>query len=212
MLLLFPLSGLFTTLPPEYRRKVYPQRKLYNCCIIKKGRINNKNIMKMSKRKGFTLIELLVVIAIIGILASIVLASLNSARKKSRDARRVADVKQIQLALEMYFDSNKSYPLPLLSATLPTGCGGSACMSTVPTDPLGGNYSYAALGSGTSCTSYHLGASIEENNPTLLGGDADAAAGTPCTNGGTDFNGGPSPDAAKCVAGDAGSYCYDLKP
>lgn len=164
----------------------------------------------MRKRnKGFTLIELLVVIAIIGILASIVLASLNSARKKSRDARRIADVKQIQLALEMYFDSNRNYPIPPLSTTLPTGCGGSACMSTVPTDPLGGAYSYAALGSGTSCTSYHLGASIEEDNPTLLGGDADAAAGTICTNGGTEFSG---VDTGKCATADAGSHCYDLKP
>ncbi len=162
----------------------------------------------MRKRnKGFTLIELLVVIAIIGILASIVLASLNSARKKSRDARRVADVKQIQLALEMSFDSNKAYPLTLASLT--TGCGGSPCMSTVPTDPLSGAYNYAALGSGTSCTSYHLGASIEESNPTLLGGDADAVAGTVCTGGGTDFSGA---DAGKCAATDAGSYCYDLKP
>ncbi len=168
----------------------------------------------MNKRnKGFTLIELLVVIAIIGILASIVLASLNSARKKSRDARRVADVKQIQLALEMYFDSNRNYPIPPLSTTLPTGCGGAPCMSTVPTDPLGvapnNAYNYAALGSGASCTSYHLGASIEENNPTLLDGDADAVAGTPCTNGGTEFSGA---DAGKCVATDNGSYCYDLKP
>ena len=54
-------------------------------------------------KRGFTLIELLVVIAIIGILASVVLASLNSARKKGRDARRVADIKQVQLALELYF-------------------------------------------------------------------------------------------------------------
>ena len=57
--------------------------------------------MKMfkSNSKGFTLIELLVVIAIIGILSSVVLASLNSAKKKSRDARRVADIGQIKLAL-----------------------------------------------------------------------------------------------------------------
>ena len=66
--------------------------------------------MKTSYKKGFTLIELLVVIAIIGILSSIVLASLNSARKKGRDARRVADIKQIQLALELYYDANSNYP------------------------------------------------------------------------------------------------------
>ncbi len=61
-------------------------------------------------KKGFTLIELLVVISIIGLLASIVMASLNSARKKARDARRIADLNQIKLALEMYFDSNRYYP------------------------------------------------------------------------------------------------------
>src|SRR3989338_9061062 len=47
------------------------------------------------KSKGFTLIELLVVIAIIGILSSVVLASLNSARAKGRDSRRVSDLKQV---------------------------------------------------------------------------------------------------------------------
>ena len=61
-------------------------------------------MFKFRKNQGFTLIELLVVIAIIGVLASVVLASLNTARKKSRDARRIADIKQIQLALELYFD------------------------------------------------------------------------------------------------------------
>lgn len=60
--------------------------------------------------RGFTLIELLVVIAIIGMLSSVVLASLNSARAKSRDARRLADMKQIQIALELYYDTNGGYP------------------------------------------------------------------------------------------------------
>ena len=59
---------------------------------------------------GFTLIELLVVIAIIGLLASIVLVSLNSARAKARDVRRMSNLKQLQLVLEMYFDSNNAYP------------------------------------------------------------------------------------------------------
>lgn len=59
--------------------------------------------------KGFTLIELLVVIAIIGLLSSVVLASLSSARIKSRDARRKSDLKQIQTALELYYDKYGTY-------------------------------------------------------------------------------------------------------
>ncbi len=58
---------------------------------------------------GFTLIELLVVIAIIGILASIVLVSINSTRIKARDARRMSDLRNVQLALEMYYDKYGTY-------------------------------------------------------------------------------------------------------
>ena len=61
-------------------------------------------------QKGFTLIELLVVVAIIGLLSSVVLASLNTARSKARDARRLSDIKQLQIAIEMYYDSNGFYP------------------------------------------------------------------------------------------------------
>ena len=55
----------------------------------------------MPKRKGFTLIELLVVIAIIGLLSTLAVVQLNSARSKSRDARRLSDVKQLSTILEM---------------------------------------------------------------------------------------------------------------
>ncbi|MBI4086602.1 prepilin-type N-terminal cleavage/methylation domain-containing protein [Candidatus Kaiserbacteria bacterium] len=61
------------------------------------------------ERSGFTLIELLVVISIIGLLASIVMASLNSARVKARDARRKSDLREIALALELFYDANGSY-------------------------------------------------------------------------------------------------------
>ncbi len=62
------------------------------------------------RHMGFTLIELLVVIAIIGILAAIVLYSLNSARSKSRDGKRLADVRQIMTALDLYYTDNGGYP------------------------------------------------------------------------------------------------------
>ncbi|MDD3016642.1 MAG: type II secretion system protein, partial [Lactococcus chungangensis] len=84
--------------------------------------------MKKNK-KGFTLIELLVVIAIIGLLATLSVIALNTARVKARDARRVSDVKQIQTALEMYFDTNDKYPDS--TSTLQT----SGFMSSVPNNP-----------------------------------------------------------------------------
>lgn len=62
------------------------------------------------KSKGFTLIELLVVVAIIGILATVVLASLGAAREKARDAKQVSEIKQIQNALELYYLDNGKYP------------------------------------------------------------------------------------------------------
>ncbi|OGE79371.1 MAG: hypothetical protein A2751_05465 [Candidatus Doudnabacteria bacterium RIFCSPHIGHO2_01_FULL_46_14] len=62
------------------------------------------------KSPGFTLIELLVVISVIGFLASIILVSLNSARAKARDARIIADFKQINNALDLFYDKNNRMP------------------------------------------------------------------------------------------------------
>ncbi len=69
-----------------------------------------KKWLKIEQKKGFTLIELLVVIAIIGILASVVLASLNSARAKSRDTARMQTAQQMEKALHLYYLDNGRYP------------------------------------------------------------------------------------------------------
>ena len=63
----------------------------------------------MIKNKGFTLIELLVVIAIIGILASVVLASLNTARAKGADAAVKANLNNMRAQAELFYDTGSTY-------------------------------------------------------------------------------------------------------
>ena len=63
-----------------------------------------------NKQKGFTVLELLVVIAIIGILASVIMVAVNSARKRGRDARRIRDIQEIHNAIELYITQNAVAP------------------------------------------------------------------------------------------------------
>lgn len=137
--------------------------------------------MRNTKR-GFTLIELLVVIAIIGILSSVVLASLNTARKKGRDARRIADLKQLQLALELYYDANQSYPAGTVYATALAPLTTNGFISSLPEDPTGSGvqvYDYASADSAGAacatapCASYVIRANIEQGATAVPAGDVD---------------------------------------
>lgn len=113
----------------------------------------------MRKQKGFTLIELLVVIAIIGLLSTLAVVALNNARMKARDAKRVSDIKQVQTALELYYNDVNAYPSALGTAVVN---GSVTYMSVVPTNPTPTNDGSCAAAlayvyvSGTPYSTYTL--------------------------------------------------------
>ena len=125
-------------------------------------------------RRAFTLVELLVVIAIIGLLSTIAVVSLSAARARSRDAKRMADLRQISVAVELYSDANGYLPTYNYSpsggwctyvnnASYPQFVNDIApFMATVPSDPKvpkqAGDYFYKNI-NGT--TKYTLCANME---------------------------------------------------
>lgn len=147
---------------------------------------------KKEDNHGFTLVELLITIAIIGILAAIVLVNLNSSREGARDVRRVADIRQIITALQLYYNDNGGYPGPAIaSLTGPTPTDGSIPWNTfliswpeapIPADNPSGvtdctstgpgtgtnQYTYTQVGAGLDYTlDFCLGSQVAEYGPGL---------------------------------------------
>lgn len=119
-------------------------------------------------KKGFTLIELLVVVAIIGILASIVLVSLNSAREKGRDASAKGSISSLRAAAEIFYDNNSNYA--------------GVCIGGTSSDPnMQSLLSAAAAETGTPaiCESNFVswGALIQLNNGNYFCVDSSGFAG-----------------------------------
>jgi prepilin-type N-terminal cleavage/methylation domain-containing protein len=128
---------------------------------------------KLTKKgfRGFTLIELLVVIAIIGLLSTVIAAPIQNARKKARDAKKVAELKAVELALEQYAEAQGEYPVDL--NTLLVG----GYMPVLPTyATINANvrdryayvvYTATAAGGSPQRFGYHLGAHLEVFGPAL---------------------------------------------
>ena len=135
--------------------------------------------------RGFTLIELLVVIAIIGLLSTVIAAPITEARKKGRDAKKIADVRSLITAIGIYADDHAgAYPpsiedlVPRYIANMPSG----AATSTIGRD----KYMYVAfMDSGTSkYMGFHIGVKLEAGNQGLnddadCGGIQTASTGNP---------------------------------
>jgi len=126
-------------------------------------------------KRGFTLIELLVVIAIIAVLTSVIMTNIYSSRGKARDAKRISDIAQIQLALEQYFNKAGSYPasdgglVPTILVPL--------YISVLPTDPISKTRYIYVTNSSSPYYDYVLKATLEYPNSAT----ADALTGAPLT-------------------------------
>ena len=139
-----------------------------------------------NSNRGFTLMELLIVVAIIGLLASMILVGLSSFRTRGRDARRVADVKQVQNGLEIYYAKMNQYP-DVQSSGIPgtdTASAGWEAMvnaiksadigiTQVPQDPLGASRSYAYSTESGNPQSYVIGVALEDPDNQALKTDID---------------------------------------
>jgi len=140
-----------------------------------------------NQKKGFTLIELLVVIAIIGLLATLSILALNQARARARDAKRIADVRQMQTALELYYNEVGDYPATggvVVGEAIDVVESGNIYLAAVPAPPTpydgaacadlaADAYTYAKTGLGVSgdasyTINYCLGATINDVEGNIL--------------------------------------------
>ena len=109
--------------------------------------------MRKTRSIGFTMVELLVVISIISILAAVLYANFGDARIEARNRALMSDMKQVQLALEVYKAQEESYPaaisdlVPDFLAELPTAndSANSQCTFTYQTFSSNSAYKFTAL-------------------------------------------------------------------
>ncbi len=141
-------------------------------------------MQRTETKQGFTLIELLIVIAIIGLLATLAIVSLTTAQQKARDAKRVADIKQLQNAVELYFSENPGgYPTVDPDNTTQVAWTDFTALIDeymtqipVPPDPTTESYTYYwdnGSDDGHDADAYYLSAVLEDTGNSALNGSVD---------------------------------------
>ncbi len=131
-------------------------------------------------QRGFTLVELVVVIAIIAVLSTLIVVSLDNAKMTGRDARRVSDIKQLQLALKLFYNDTGYYPTAI-TAGRSIANGGSNYLLRVPSNPAphadngcaDSDYVYTQLDGGER---YSLSFCLGDRTDDLSGGPKTATA------------------------------------
>lgn len=125
-----------------------------------------------TKTKGFTLIELLVVIAIIGILSSVVLASLNTARNKGTDAAIKAEMSNVRAGMEVFYDGSSTYVGGTSSSAVTSSWTSMAAKAT-------------SVGGTASSTGYAVYAQLKSDSTKYFcissSGEATTTSATPTT-------------------------------
>ena len=124
--------------------------------------------MKKNFRSGFTLLELMIVIVILGVLAALMTGNFVTSLKKGRDARRKADLQQIQRAFEMFYEDKKVYPTFFTSSSTrlcetDTCSGEKIYMQKIPTDPTTSPNYYFTIND----QSYRMYACLENSEQIL---------------------------------------------
>lgn len=129
------------------------------------------------KSRGFTLIEIMIAVSIIAVTFGVIVTTYSAAQRTTRDAKRQADLRNIQGALQQYYADQQYFPqtLNLTNATeisFGSGAAKKTYLKNIPIDPTSGlNYCYVSncsSGAVTSCQSYSLFAQLENTPANTL--------------------------------------------